>query len=91
MSSLLDASPLNVVDALRGERAARPLANTTSAAGLRAQLEDGIYESGTKQNATAPLVVRASSFRDVPPATDLSSSALGRLRGVLINQLLRLH
>ena len=35
---------MNVVDALRGDRAARPLANTTSAAGLRAQLEDGIYE-----------------------------------------------
>jgi hypothetical protein len=82
---------MNVVDALRGDRAARPLANTTSAAGLRAQLEDGIYAILGKQNPTAPLVVRASSLRDVPPATDLSSSALGRLRGVLLTQLLRLH
>lgn len=82
---------MNVVDALRGDRAARPLANTTSAAGLRAQLEDGIFAILGRQNPPAPLVVRASSLRDASPATDLSSSALPRIRGVLIAQLLRLH
>jgi hypothetical protein len=91
MTTLLPPSPANVVDALRGDRAVRPIANTTSAAGLRAQLEDGIYTIMGKQNPSAPLVIRASSFRHVPPVTDASPSALGRIRGVLITQLLRLH
>ena len=44
-----------------------------------------------KSNPTSPLIVRASSLRQNATATDLSFSALGRIRGVLINQLLRLH
>ena len=91
MTTLLPASPISVVDTLRGDRAARPLANTTSAGGLRAQLEDGIYEIMGKRNSSAPLVVRASSLRQASHTTDVSLSSLGRIRGVLINQLLRLH
>jgi hypothetical protein len=88
---LLPSSPLNVVDALRGDRTARPLADMTSASGLRAQLEDGIYEIIGKSNPASPLIVRASSLRQPGATTDLSFSAIGRIRGVLINQLLRLH
>ena len=91
MTSLLPSSPLNVVDSLRGDRSARPLANSTSASGLRAQLEDGIYHIIGKNNPATPLIVRASSLRQPVRGTDLSLFATGRIRGVLINQLLRLH
>jgi hypothetical protein len=90
MTILLPSSPISVIDALRGDRAVRPLANTTSAPGLRAILEDGIYEILGKNNPTTPLVVRASSLRQATNTCDLSLSAPGRIRGVLINQVLRL-
>lgn len=80
-----------MVDALRGDRTARPLANTTSASGLRAQLEDGIYAIMGKDVPATPLIVRASSLRPAVHTSDLSLSQIGRIRGVLINQLLRLH
>jgi hypothetical protein len=90
MTILLSSSPISVINALRGDRAERPLANTTSAAGLRALLEDGIYEVLGKNNPASPLIVRASSLRQKTNAIDLSLSAPSRIRGVLINQLLRL-
>jgi hypothetical protein len=90
MSSLLDASPLSVTDVLRGERTRRPLANATAAAGLRAMLEDSIYELLGPELRGTPIVVRASSFRDPAPEMNPSFSSLARVRGVLINQLLRL-
>lgn len=90
MTTVLDSSPVSVVDALRGDRARRPGIDTTSSAGLRATLDDGIYEIiGAKQLA-APVVVRASSLHQRANTSDLSMSSHGRLRGVLISQLLRL-
>lgn len=90
MTTVLDSSPVSVVDALRGDRARRPRIDTTSSAGLRATLDDGIYEIiGAKQLA-APVVVRASSLHQRANTSDLSMSSHGRLRGVLISQLLRL-
>jgi hypothetical protein len=90
MTTLTPLSPLSVIDALRGDRSSRPAADTTSAAGLRARLEDGIYEILGDQSPTSPLVVRASSLRQPSRTTDQSMSALARMRGVLVNQLLRL-
>jgi hypothetical protein len=91
MTLLLSSSPICVIDALRGDPTVRPLANTTSASGLRAQLEDGIYEILGQQTPATPIVVRASSLRQNAEATNLSLSTMGRIRGVLITQLLRLH
>jgi hypothetical protein len=90
MTSLLDASPVNVMDVLRGERATRPLANATAAAGLRAILEDGIFELLGARLLDQPLTVRASSLRSGPETYDLSLSTLAQVRGILINQALRL-
>jgi hypothetical protein len=90
MSSLLDASPLSVMDALRGERTDRPIANGGAAAGLRAILEDAVYELLGPSLLEVPLVVRASSFRESTPPADPSYASLARVRGVLINQALRL-
>jgi hypothetical protein len=90
MSSLLDASPLNVMDVLRGERTRRPLADATAAAGLRAMLEDSIYGQLGPDLLDTPIVVRSSSFRDTTPPSDQNYSSLARVRGTLINQLVRL-
>lgn len=90
MTTLTANSPLTVVDALRGDPAVRPLSNLTSAAGLRAQLEDGIFEILGAVAPSSPLVVRASTLSDRAKAVDLSTSPLGRMRGILLSQLLRL-
>ncbi len=90
MTSVLDASPFNVMDVLRGERANRPLANASAAAGLRATLEDGIYELLGPGLVSEPFIVRASSLRDGPPVFDPEVAPLGQVRGILINQALRL-
>jgi hypothetical protein len=90
MSSLLDASPLSVMDALRGERTDRPLANASAAAGLRAILEDAAFQLLGPSLVETPLVVRASSFRESSSPADPSFASLARVRGVLINQVLRL-
>ncbi len=90
MTTLLDSSPLSVVDALRGDRTKRPLIDTASAAGLRSLLDDGIYEVLGSQRLATPLVVRASSLGPASFATDISTSSIGRLRGILVGQLLRL-
>jgi hypothetical protein len=89
MTTLLDSSPLSVVDALRGDRTKRPLIDTASAAGLRSLLDDGLFEVLGAQRLSAPLVVRAASLSQ-RSATDIQSSGTGRLRGILVSQILRL-
>jgi hypothetical protein len=89
MTIVLD-SPVSVVDALRGDRTVRPLLNHASASGLRAQLEDGIYDVLGALRLDHSIVVRAASLRQTPDTANFSASTHGRLRGVLINQALRL-
>jgi hypothetical protein len=90
MTTLLESSPLSVVDALRGDRARRPRSDTTTGAGLRATLDDGIFDIIGAKKLTAPIVVRASSLHQRFNTAELSMSSHGRLRGVLLSQLLRL-
>jgi hypothetical protein len=90
MTTLLDSSPVSVVDALRGDRTKRPLIDTASAAGLRSLLDDGIYEVLGAERMTSPVVIRASSLHQRPRTTDITSSNLGTIRGVLVSQVLRL-
>ena len=90
MTSLLDESPVSVMDVLRGERATRPLANATAAAGLRALLEDGLFELLGSDLLETPLTVRASSLRPGPFVNDPSLATLAQVRGILINEALRL-
>jgi hypothetical protein len=78
------------MDVLRGERATRPPANASAAAGLRATLEDGIYERLGPELRGDPLVVRASSLRQGAAVFDPATAPLAQLRGVLITQALRL-
>jgi hypothetical protein len=83
-------APLDVVDVLRGDRLARPALDPTIAGGLRAMLTDGVYDIIGPRLPHRPIVVRAASLRQAPRTLDLSQSPLGRLRGVLVHQLLRL-
>lgn len=89
MTPTTTQSPYSVVEALRGERAARPRVDTTSAAGLRGELEDGIYKVLGSTTKIEPIFVRASSLRQAHHTTDLALSRTGLLRGVLVSQLLR--
>jgi hypothetical protein len=90
MTTTLDSTPLSVVEALRGDRSRRPLIDIASAGGLRSLLEDGIFEIIGAKRLDAALVVRASSLQQRFATTDLSMSSIGRIRGILIGQLLRL-
>ncbi len=90
MTLTLDSSPLSVVEALRGDRTKRPLIDVASAGGLRSLLEDGIYEIIGAPRLETPIVVRASSLQQRFDSTDLGHSNVGRLRGILVGQLLRL-
>jgi hypothetical protein len=90
MTTVLDSSPLSVVEALRGDRTKRPLIDIASAGGLRSLLEDGIFEIIGAQKLDTPLIVRASSLQQHFATTDLVLSSTGRIRGVLIGQILRL-
>ena len=90
MTTMLASSPFSVVEALRGDRSQRPLIDIASAGGLRSLLEDGIFEIIGAQRLDTPLVVRTSSLHQRFATTDLGMSTTGRIRGVLIGQLLRL-
>jgi hypothetical protein len=89
MTTLLDSSPISVVEALRGDRSKRPLIDIASAGGLRSLLEDGIFDIIGAVRLDAPIIVRATSLHQ-RFAPDLAHSTPGRIRGVLIGQLLRL-
>jgi hypothetical protein len=78
------------MDVLRGERAGRPPANASAAAGLRAALEDGIYELLGPELRSDPIIVRGSSLREGTQPFDPTTAPLAQLRGILITQALRL-
>jgi hypothetical protein len=90
MTSLLDAAPANVMEVLRGERDGRPRVNTTAAAGLRAQLEDGIFELLGPALRATPCTIRAASLRRVADTLEGAGSPAAQVRGLLVNQALRL-
>ncbi len=90
MTTMLDSSPVSVVEALRGDRSRRPLIDIASASGLRSLLEDGIFEIIGAQRLDAPLVVRTAWLHQRFATVDIGVSSTGRIRGVLIGQLLRL-
>lgn len=84
-TAILDAA--TVVATLRGDRSLRPLTDRHSAAGLRAQLEDGLFPLVSDVDPRAPLVIRPRSFRDEQTDT---SPGIGLLRGLLVHEVLRL-
>jgi hypothetical protein len=83
-------SPDSVLDALRGERAARPARDLASAPRRRAELELGIAEVLGEAEPHPPVLLSAARLRP-GAAVDLLNGARGRLRGALVSVLLRLH
>ena len=90
MTMLTSPSPKCAIEALQGERSRRPLRDDTTASGLRSVLEDGIYTLLGAEKTSTPLIIRSSSLRQSPQTTDISLSPQGRIRGVLVSQVLRL-
>lgn len=89
MTSLLDESPRCVMEVLRGERSTRPVPDTSAAAHLRAALEESLAQLLGESPREEPITVRASLLRQDAPTTQ-SASPHGPVRGILINQALRL-
>ena len=80
----------SILEALRGDRTERPRRDTETATGLRAILEDGLGELGGRLSRTAPLVLNAASVVRRDDAIDIARAPMGRLRGALVAQLVRL-
>jgi len=76
-----------LTDILRGDRRRRPVADRRIAAGLRAELEDGIFELSREMPRSAELNVRPGDLRT--HAGDATTTH-PRLRGALVHELLRL-
>lgn len=88
MTVLTTEAP-TVSEVLRGDRRHRPLADRVVAAGLRGDLEDQLFEL-LGSGEFDPVVLRASDLRTHEFSTPVSSAPFGRLRGVLVGQLVRL-
>jgi hypothetical protein len=89
MATCTDPSPRSALEALRGDRRRRPRTDLSSAAGLRSILEDGIFSLFGATAPAVPFIIRASSLRQQNLSTDISLSAHARVRGILINHVLR--
>ncbi len=83
-------APRNVVEALRGNRRERPVSDVSLAPGLKATLEDGIFQI-LSATPDARIVIRSSSLRQLAKSTDIGQSSHARIRGILVNQYLRLR
>jgi hypothetical protein len=84
-ATLLAASD-DLVDALRGRAVVRPTADRGIAGGLRAWLDDGIFER-LGVPATGSIRVTANDVAGAPP----DAGPLPLLRGALVAQLVRLR
>jgi hypothetical protein len=74
-------------DVLRGDRRRRPPADRRIAGGLRAELDDAIYELARRHPRTDALTIRPGDVRGVAAG---DPSPYPRLRGALVHELLRL-
>ena len=80
----------SILEVLRGERTERPPRDTEAATGLRAILEDGLAEARGRFTYSAPLVITVSNVVRRADAIDIARAPIGRLRGALVAQLVRL-
>ena len=90
MTLLTEASPELLSDVLRGDRARRPRRDDTAAAGLRALLEDHVFEIFGPVRRECAVVVNSATIHGTHRRSEITDSSLSRARGVLISTLLRL-
>ncbi len=91
MPSVILASPTSLLEALRGDPSRRPPRDRATAAGLRAVLEDGLFEISHGQTRPAPLVIGPDHVTGGADVVDINRATYGRLRGTLVAQLVRLY
>jgi len=78
------------MDLLRGERGSRPPANASAAPELRARLESAVLDLLGPAPLEEPIIVSAASLREFDATCEPSLATPSQVRGVLINQALRL-
>ncbi len=83
-------APVLLADVVQGDRRRRPPRDDVSAPGLRALLEDHIYEVLGPARRATPLVVSSATLREPGPVRALSDGTLGRARGMIISTVFRL-
>ena len=82
-------TPASVLRVLRGDPATRPTVDRALAGGLRAWLEDGIYDVSKGETRERPLILR-SNLETPRELVSIESSSTAQLRGVLVSYVLRL-
>ncbi len=89
MPSAVLAPSVCVLEALRGDPSQRPRRDTTTATGLRAVLEDGLFAISHGDRRATPLVVGPDHVTTGVDVIDITHATYGRLRGALVAQLVR--
>jgi len=87
---LNEPAPERLTEVLRGDRLRRPARDDTSASGLRALLEDHVFDLFGPARRPTPLVVTSARLHDTNRVRALGDATLSRARGILISTLLRL-
>ncbi len=90
MTLLTDASHELLNEVLRGDRARRPQRDDAAAAGLRALLEDHVFEIFGSLRRERAVVITSATIHGAHQPSEMLDSSPGRARGVLISTLLRL-
>jgi hypothetical protein len=87
---LTEPAPDLLIEVLRGDRDRRPLRDDHCAAGLRATLEDHVFELFGPERRATPTVISSATLRGSGQVSELFDSPLGRARGILISTVFRL-
>jgi hypothetical protein len=86
----MEPAPELLSEVLRGDRSRRPPRDDKTAPGLRALLEDHVFELLGAGRREEPIVVSSASLRTGAVVTNLTDSSLSRARGILLSTGLRL-
>lgn len=79
-----------IAEILRGDPASRPPSDRHTAAGLRANLEDALYLVSHGRRRSSPLLISPQDLRATFTGVVRQQAPLGRLRGILVAEILRL-
>lgn len=90
MTLLSEETPALLLEVVRGDRSRRPRRDSESAAGLRAELEDVVFDHLGPERREVPWRISSATVRGGPPAGPYVGGTLSRARGVLITTALRL-
>jgi len=87
---MTEPAPELLIEVLRGDRARRPRRDDARAAGLRASLEDHVFEIFGPARRETPVVVSSATLRGSGHGFELFDSTLSRARGHVISTAFRL-